>query len=266
MGPLLGEARPLAPDATPDSSQQSGCFRGVMSYDMTPMASALSRYLKETRRPIYSAALVLPFFLIYHTGTFFLKTTYINGADALIMQLLALFSVRSAFASALVLLVCFAAWQIRSGTGWKIQLPKFIAMFAESLLFAVLLYFLLGWTGAHLSKPPGSSLGIVERLVLYSGAGIYEEMVFRGFLLGSLILLLTRVAGMGKTAAAVLGALLAALLFSAFHYLGPAADSFTLRSFAQRAFGGLYFSCLFVTRGFGITAASHALYDIIVGL
>jgi membrane protease YdiL (CAAX protease family) len=233
---------------------------------MASMASSLSRYLKETRRPIYSAALVLPFFLIYHTGSFFLKTTYINGADALIMQLLALFSVRSAFASALVLVLCFVAWQIRSGTGWKIQSQKVIAMFAESMLFALFLYFLLGWAGAHLSKPPGSSLSVVERLVLYSGAGIYEEMVFRGFLLGSLILLLTRVAGMGKTAAAVLGALLAALLFSAFHYVGPAADSFTLRGFAQRAFGGLYFSCLFVTRGFGITAASHALYDILVGL
>ncbi len=230
------------------------------------MTSALSQYLKETRRPIYSAALVLPFFLIYHTGIFFLKTTYINGADALIMQLLAMFSVRSAFASALFLLLCFAAWQIRSGASWKIQLPRLIAMLAESMLFAVLLFFFLGWAGAHLSKPAGASLGVLERLVLYCGAGIYEELVFRGFLLGSLLLLLTRVAGMRRPAAAVLGAALAALLFSAFHYLGPAADSFTLAGFAQRAFGGLYFSCLFVTRGFGITAASHALYDILVGL
>ena len=226
----------------------------------------LGRYLKETRRPIYSAALVLPFFLIYHTGTLFLKTTYINGADALIMQLLAMFSVRSAFASAIVLMLCFVAWQIRSRTSWKVQLPKLVAMFAESMLFAVLLFLLLGWAGTHLNDPQGGSLGILERLVLYCGAGIYEEMVFRGFLLGLLLLLLTRVAGMGKPAAAVLGAILAALLFSAFHYLGPASDSFTLGSFMQRAFGGLYFSCLFVTRGFGITAASHALYDMVVGL
>ncbi len=230
------------------------------------MSSALSRYLKETRRPIYSAALVLPFFLIYHTGIFFLNTTYINGADALIMQLLAMLSVRSAFASALVLLLCFAVWQIRSGASWKVQVPKLLAMLAESVLFSVLLYFLLGWAGAHLSRPPGTSLGIVERLVLYCGAGIYEELLFRGFLLGSLLLLLTRVAGMRRPAAAILGAVLAALLFSAFHYLGPAADSFTLTGFAQRTFGGLYFSCLFVTRGFGIAAASHALYDILVGL
>jgi hypothetical protein len=30
--------------------------------------------------------------------------------------------------------------------------------------------------------------------------------------------------------------------------------------------GGLYFSILIVTRGFGVTAASHALYDIFVGM
>jgi membrane protease YdiL (CAAX protease family) len=256
-----------------DGSRIAGAIDGdplvaitSIRYDMRWMASELRRYLDETRRPVYSAALVVPFFLVYHAGTFFLQTTYINGADALITQILAMLSVRSAFASALVLLLCFAAWQIRSGSGWKVRLPKLGFMFVESLLFALLLYFVLGWTGVHLSKPPESSPGVAERLVLYCGAGIYEELVFRGFLLGALILLLTRVAGLRKVPAAVLGAVLAALLFSAFHYLGPASDSFTLRAFIQRAAGGLYFSCLFVTRGFGITAASHALYDMIVGL
>ena len=47
--------------------------------------SSTRKYLKETRRPVYSAALILPFFLIYHAGTFFFRSTYINGADALII-------------------------------------------------------------------------------------------------------------------------------------------------------------------------------------
>jgi hypothetical protein len=57
-----------------------------------------------------------------------------------------------------------------------------------------------------------------------------------------------------------------AVVFAAFHYVGPAADDFSFGSFFQRSMGGLYFSALFVTRGFGVTAASHALYDILVGL
>ncbi|NWG13759.1 MAG: CPBP family intramembrane metalloprotease [Acidobacteria bacterium] len=232
------------------------------------MASAIRRYLNETRRPVYSGALVLPFFLVYHVGTFILRTTYINGADALIMQLLALLSVRSAFASALVLLLSFVIWQVRSDSSWKVSPAKLSAMFGESLLFALALCSGFGWLGSRLScaADAGTQAGLFERLVLYCGAGIYEELVFRGFLLSLLIIALSRLAGLRKRTAAFWGAIAAALLFSAFHYVGPTGDKFSLGSFSQRAAGGLYFSCLFVTRGFGITAATHALYDMIVGL
>jgi membrane protease YdiL (CAAX protease family) len=67
-------------------------------------------------------------------------------------------------------------------------------------------------------------------------------------------------------ASAFWAAIISALLFSLFHYIGPAGDSFSLGSFLQRTLGGLYFSILFVTRGFGVTAASHALYDMLVAV
>ena len=70
---------------------------------------------------------------------------------------------------------------------------------------------------------------------------------------------------MKRVPAAITAAMLAALIFSAFHYIGSTGDSFTLAGFLQRTFGGLFFSALFVTRGFGVTAASDALYDILAG-
>lgn len=76
----------------------------------------------------------------------------------------------------------------------------------------------------------------------------------------------TRLPGMKKTPASICAALLAALLFSLFHYLGPSGDRFSWATFLQRTWGGLYFSVLFVTRGFGVTAASHAFYDMLVSL
>ena len=231
------------------------------------MAAKLQGYLKETRKPIYAAVLLLPFFLIYHAGTFFLKTTYINGADALIIRMLSALSVHSIFASALVLLGCFVIWQLRTRASWKVDSGKIILMFLESLAFALLLFFVFGWLSVHLSRASGAgSRGPLEKLVLYCGAGIYEELVFRGFLLGALLLLFSRLFGFGKTAAAIWATIAGALLFALFHYVGRGADTFTLVSFGQRAMGGLYFSILFVTRGFGVTAASHALYDIVVGL
>jgi len=59
---------------------------------------------------------------------------------------------------------------------------------------------------------------------------------------------------------------LGALLFSAFHYIGPYGDSLEAGSFIFRALAGLTFSALYLLRGFGITAWTHALYDVFVTL
>ncbi len=240
---------------------------GTLGYDRA-MPPPFRGYLKETRRPVYSAALLLPFLLVYHIGTIFLKTTYINGADALIIRILSLFSVNSMFTSALVLLVCFVVWQFRSGAKWTVDVRKLSVLMVESIFFALLLFYGFGWLSIHLSLATAALVpqGRLQRLVLYCGAGIYEELVFRGFLLGGGMLLLTRAARWKPGKAALVAVPAASLIFAVFHYIGPAADPFSFASFLQRFFGGLYFSAVFVTRGFGVTAASHALYDILVGL
>jgi hypothetical protein len=53
-----------------------------------------------------------------------------------------------------------------------------------------------------------------------------------------------------------------AFIFSGFHYIGPLGDPLTLPSFTYRFVAGLLLSGLYVTRGFGITAWTHALYDV----
>ena len=60
--------------------------------------------------------------------------------------------------------------------------------------------------------------------------------------------------------------LVTSLLFSAAHYWGPRGDVFETFSFCFRCSAGVFFGVLFVTRGFGIAAGTHALYDIIVSL
>ena len=55
-----------------------------------------------------------------------------------------------------------------------------------------------------------------------------------------------------------------AAVFSAFHYVGPYGDRLELYSFVFRLIAGLFFSALYVLRGFGITAWTHALYDVLV--
>jgi membrane protease YdiL (CAAX protease family) len=228
------------------------------------MTMNLRGYLRETRRPVYSAALIAPFLCVYHAGTLLLHTTYINGADALIIRILASLSVHSMFGSALVLVACFTVWQLRTRASWKIKSGILLVYFLESVCFALLLFFAFGWLTTHVSLAMAGKKRGIANLVLYCGAGIYEELLFRGFLLG-LLLAAFNLVFHKKKAAATAAALLSALLFSAFHYIGPARDVFSFGSFVERALGGLYFSILFVTRGFGVTAASHAIYDTFVG-
>jgi len=240
------------------------CNHGFGYYSL-PMAPKLRGYLRETRRPIYSAALILPFLAVYHVGTIVLQTTYINGADALIVRILGSFSVHSMFGSALVLGACFVIWQLRTRASWKINSGMLLIYFLESLCFALLLLFAFGWLSTGLSFALGGLSQNISDLVLYCGAGVYEELVFRAFLLGLLIAVFNR-AFRKKKAGIIAAVVLGALIFSAFHYVGPSGDSFSLGGFFQRTLGGIYFSALFVTRGFGVTAASHALYDIFLGL
>jgi membrane protease YdiL (CAAX protease family) len=225
----------------------------------------LRGYLKETRRPVYSAALILPFLCLYHAGTFVLRTTYINGADALIIRILSLFSVHSMLGSALVLLIFFVVWQLRSKASWKIKPAMLLLYFLESVCFALVLLFAFSWLSSHLPLALNGTRRELANLVLYCGAGIYEELVFRGFLLGILIVAFRPII-VQQRAATTVAMILGALLFSIFHYIGPTGDHFSLGSFIQRTTAGLYFSILFVTRGFGVTAAAHAIYDIFIGI
>jgi membrane protease YdiL (CAAX protease family) len=220
----------------------------------------------ETRRPVYSAALVLPFLIIYHAGTVILNTTYINGADALILRILGLFSIPSMFASVLVLILFFAVWQYRTKASLKINRKYFILTFLESMGLALILLLFFGKGIPRFSAAVFSGGREISDFVLYCGAGIYEELVFRALLLGILVLIFHNALSLSRKTTAILAAITGALIFSLFHYIGPAGDAFLFGSFIQRTLAGLYFSVIYVTRGFGITAACHAFYDILVGL
>jgi hypothetical protein len=103
-----------------------------------------------------------------------------------------------------------------------------------------------------------------RRLMISLGAGLYEELLFRVLLVSAFTLIARRALGWKPLAAGVAATLLSALIFSIFHYIGPLGDPWELQSFVFRLIAGLFFSGLYVLRGFGIAAWTHALYDVIV--
>ncbi len=108
------------------------------------------------------------------------------------------------------------------------------------------------------------TMSLPARLMLSLGAGLYEELLFRVALVSALANGARLVLGWSRTTAGAIAVIVGALIFSAFHYVGPYGEDWALQSFTFRAIAGLMFSALYLTRGFGITAWTHAMYDVLV--
>jgi hypothetical protein len=111
-----------------------------------------------------------------------------------------------------------------------------------------------------------AALGLPTQLMISLGAGMYEELLFRVLLVGALAWGGRHLLGWRPMWAGVMATLVGALVFSAFHYIGPYGDRLDLPSFTFRALAGLVFSAMYLLRGFGITAWTHALYDVFLTL
>lgn len=140
-------------------------------------------------------------------------------------------------------------------------------MLAESLLYALLIGSVIGLFLDSLlnlqADSPLQSLSKLQLIALSLGAGLYEELFFRVILVSLLLAIFNKFISKTSTAY-VLAAVIAALIFSAVHYVGEFGDPFTLGSFLFRFLFGLALNVIYVTRGFGIAAWTHAIYDLIV--
>jgi hypothetical protein len=118
------------------------------------------------------------------------------------------------------------------------------------------------------AAPETGGRSLVADIITGVGAGIYEEMVFRLILICILMFVFQDLLGLTHTDAIVVSVLLSAALFSAHHHIVfvdgrfQAGDSFSWGKFVFRTTAGVYFAVLYAVRGFGITAGTHALYDI----
>lgn len=237
----------------------------------------MRRYLQLSRTRSYSFLFALPLLLAYEVGAAWLNarpagTGLRNGADVLLRSLLAAGGVSGTlpFAGVLVILAGAAIVAERRRSRVPLETRVFAGMLGESAvlggIFGVVIgtatYWILGGLLPRLAADQAlGGVSLPEGVVLSLGAGVYEELVFRVLLVGGLLAIL-RAAGMRRSRAGPAAAVLAALAFSAFHYLGPYGDAWALASFAFRFVAGLAFSGLYLARGFGITAWTHALYDI----
>jgi hypothetical protein len=240
-------------------------------------AQAWRRYLVESRAHRYSLLFALPLLLLYElleaiapvrSGGGVVR----NGADVLLTSVFtAAFGTRGplVFMALVIGGALVLVWRDRRGAA-PLRASTFATMLLESIVLAICFGFIIGTATIHLVGPLRSLAGgspldgsPLARLTLSLGAGLYEELLFRVVIV-ALISNGLRVLGLGRLFAGAIAVIAGSLLFSAFHYIGPFGEPLRLESFVFRTLAGLAFSALYLTRGFGITAWTHAMYDVAV--
>jgi hypothetical protein len=240
---------------------------------------ALKSYWALSRAPRYSLTFALPLLIAYEALAAVLSRfageQMRNGADVMLRSLfIAVAGRRGPMLFALCVIAVFIWFIARDlRRGGRLQLGVFGWMSAEAAALALAFGVVIGTITAKLLTPFSLAVaggagqpeaGIATRLMLSLGAGLYEELLFRVLLVSGLLLIAKRVLGLRPALANTFAVGLGALIFSAFHYVGPFGDPLRLDSFMFRTIAGVAFSALYVLRGFGITAWTHALYDVLV--
>ncbi len=240
---------------------------------------APSGYLQLARTPRYNLVFALPLLLLYELLAFSLSHDAIagvrNGADVLLKSLFITMGGRWGLVVFGALLV--GGGDIRVARDMRANgSPRgimFLWMGAESIGYAMLfggvtsmLTALVLGQWSPLAVGQFDQFDLATQLMISLGAGLYEELLFRVLLVGGLAMLARKAFGWQPRRAGLFAVAVGALIFSLFHYVGPYGDPFELPSFTFRAIAGVLFSGLYLLRGFGITAWTHALYDVFLAL
>ncbi len=236
-------------------------------------------YWTESRRPLTSLAFVAPFLVIYEAGVLVLGAHAVrNGVDVWLRRSLAGLDFGQYFLLPVLTVCILLAWQYASREPWRLRRAVLGGMTVECALLALCLRLILYLqnglvhpvTGAivapgqellSVSTNPGALAGIIG----YLGAGVYEELLFRLILLPPVIWVIHKL-GAPWTMSVAIATVFTSLLFATAHYIGPYGDAMDWFGFFFRFLAGAFFSVLFVYRGFGIAAGTHAAYDILVGV
>ena len=245
----------------------------------TPVASPLPAtrrtYWHDARAPRYSLTFAVPLFVLYEVLAAALHGVsggVRNGADVMLKApFIAAFGGRGPLVFVGVLAAVCTWAVVRDRRKGPMRSSMFGLMMVESVALAAIFGGVIGTLTAKLLGPLQGvalaqldQLGVPGGIMVSLGAGLYEELLFRVILVGALLWGAKRLLGWGPVASGSLAIIGGALIFSAFHYVGAYGDPFTISSFTFRAIAGLAFSGLYVLRGFGITAWTHAWYDILI--
>lgn len=207
-------------------------------------------------RPLDALVFLLPLILFY-------EITSLSRGDRVIsfeflFEFLRLFGQVGFWAPGFAVVIILLATHAASGDQWVVHWSRVGFMYVESVALSVPLL-LLSWS---VPLAGGESTGLLNRLALGIGAGVYEELVFRLILISLIVILAADLMRLNRSWVAVAAVVLSALAFAAHHHPPIGKEPYRLIPFLFRTLAGVYLAAIFWYRGYGPAAGCHAAYNL----
>jgi len=242
-------------------------------------------YWSWSQRPLQALLFLAPVLLIYELALPYVGVDQLNNiatdiyARRLLHRFFETLGVTAFFhLPALIVVVVLFCWHLARHDRWDFRPRLYAGMWCESLVLALPLFVfqmvllrngVLCAMAGELASVTAPVSSWAAELVFAIGAGIYEELLFRLIAISLLHMVLIDVLALPKRPATVAVIGLSAIMFGLYHfpsYNVLAWDAAQWGRFVFYTGAGVYLAILFVLRGFGIVAATHAVYDVLVVL
>ena len=223
-------------------------------------------YFKESAHPVYGAWVALVMFVFYEillVADPRALGNVRNAPEAWTRTLLYWVGVEPRYLTFVLITVSLLAipWFHRHRASPP-RLKIFGGLILEALAWGAVSGIWIRWILGNLFFSLGpQGMPLLTSMGLAIGAGLFEELFFRVLLTGALIWGISKIFRR-PLPAALLAVLIASFFFSLSHYVGRLGDPFEFYSFMFRFMAGLWFTSLYITRGFALTALTHAFYDL----
>lgn len=238
-------------------------------------------YIERTRSLPVNLLFLMPFLLMYQVAITLTQSPVDNAAAAWLRALWATLGPRGSMLVTLgiALGLGVVVW-IRARDATRDR-GIYGGMLLEGLCYGALLGTVANLLATRLpmgrvvalSALNGEAAGVLEGMKvsfrdmgLAIGAGIFEELVFRGVLLAGLYALLRHAIGTDRVTAGLVGVLVSAYVFSDYHHWGSTGEPYDAHVFAFRFHAGILLGAVYLYRGLGIAAFAHGFYDVLVML